>query len=216
MFVVFLCRWSTVWRKLSSNLTEEWSSSVTISGTSYHIAYSSSRSIYLCISVRLISLSSSLPGYPSLSVCLSVRLSENLRMSLTSCESVRQVAASPASCWEVLSTLCCHIRVHNSDIHTNMLACLAIILCTVPSHSSYSSPLHLPLFFTSPLISPLHLHFFYRPHSHSLTPFHLHSPHRLLQQVAEEIWVIDKGLHVFDGDIRAYKASLKKIHGYKK
>ena len=39
---------------------------------------------------------------------------------------------------------------------------------------------------------------------------------RLLQQVAEEIWVIDKGLHVFDGDIRAYKASLKKIHGYKK
>mmetsp|Transcript_2578 Transcript_2578/g.2680 ORF Transcript_2578/g.2680 Transcript_2578/m.2680 type:complete len:614 (-) Transcript_2578:291-2132(-) len=39
---------------------------------------------------------------------------------------------------------------------------------------------------------------------------------RLLQQVAEEIWVIDKGLHVFDGDIRAYKASLKKLHGYKK
>jgi ABC-type uncharacterized transport system ATPase subunit len=40
--------------------------------------------------------------------------------------------------------------------------------------------------------------------------------YRLLQQVAEEIWVIDKGLHVFDGDIRAYKASLKKLHGYKK
>jgi ATP-binding cassette, subfamily F, member 2 len=39
---------------------------------------------------------------------------------------------------------------------------------------------------------------------------------RLLQQVAEEIWVIDKGLHVFDGDIRAYKSSLKKLHGYKK
>lgn len=39
---------------------------------------------------------------------------------------------------------------------------------------------------------------------------------RLLQQVAEEIWVIDKGLKVFDGDIRTYKASLKKKHGYKK
>jgi len=39
---------------------------------------------------------------------------------------------------------------------------------------------------------------------------------RLLQQVAEEIWVIEKGLHVWDGDIRSYKASLKKKHGYKK
>lgn len=39
---------------------------------------------------------------------------------------------------------------------------------------------------------------------------------RLLQQVAEEIWVIDRGLHVWDGDIRSYKASLKKKHGYKK
>jgi len=39
---------------------------------------------------------------------------------------------------------------------------------------------------------------------------------RLLQQVAEEIWVVDKGLRVFDGDIRAYKESLKKKHGYKK
>jgi len=39
---------------------------------------------------------------------------------------------------------------------------------------------------------------------------------RLLQQIAEEIWVIDRGLHVWDGDIRSYKASLKKKHGYKK
>jgi len=39
---------------------------------------------------------------------------------------------------------------------------------------------------------------------------------RLLQQVAEEIWIIDKGLKVWDGDIRSYKASLKKKHGYKK
>jgi hypothetical protein len=34
--------------------------------------------------------------------------------------------------------------------------------------------------------------------------------------VAEEIWVIDKGLKVWDGDIRSYKESLKKKHGYKK
>lgn len=39
---------------------------------------------------------------------------------------------------------------------------------------------------------------------------------RLLQQIADEIWVIDKGLKVWDGDIRDYKASLKKKHGYKK
>lgn len=39
---------------------------------------------------------------------------------------------------------------------------------------------------------------------------------RLLQQIAEEIWVIDRGLKVWDGDIRSYKASLKKKHGYKK
>jgi ATP-binding cassette subfamily F protein 2 len=39
---------------------------------------------------------------------------------------------------------------------------------------------------------------------------------RLLQQVAEEIWVVDKGLKVFEGDIRQYKESLKKVHGYKK
>ena len=39
---------------------------------------------------------------------------------------------------------------------------------------------------------------------------------RLLQQVAEEIWVIDRGIHVWEGDIRSYKASLKKTHGYKK
>jgi ATP-binding cassette, subfamily F, member 2 len=38
---------------------------------------------------------------------------------------------------------------------------------------------------------------------------------RLLSKVAEEIWVIDKGLKVWDGDIRTYKASLKKKHGYK-
>jgi len=39
---------------------------------------------------------------------------------------------------------------------------------------------------------------------------------RLLQQVAEEIWVINRGLHVWDGDIRSYKKSLQKAHGYKK
>ena len=39
---------------------------------------------------------------------------------------------------------------------------------------------------------------------------------RLLQQVAEEIWVVDHGLNVFDGDIRDYKATLKKSFGYKK
>lgn len=39
---------------------------------------------------------------------------------------------------------------------------------------------------------------------------------RLLQQVADEIWVINRGLTVWDGDIRSYKASLKKVHGYKK
>jgi len=33
---------------------------------------------------------------------------------------------------------------------------------------------------------------------------------RLLQQVAEEIWVVDKGLKVWDGDIRSYKESLRK------
>eukprot|EP00607_Mallomonas_marina_P007355 CAMPEP_0182420332 /NCGR_PEP_ID=MMETSP1167-20130531/5053_1 /TAXON_ID=2988 /ORGANISM="Mallomonas Sp, Strain CCMP3275" /LENGTH=602 /DNA_ID=CAMNT_0024596157 /DNA_START=58 /DNA_END=1862 /DNA_ORIENTATION=- len=36
---------------------------------------------------------------------------------------------------------------------------------------------------------------------------------RLLQQVAEEIWVINHGLNVWDGDIRSYKASLQKAHG---
>ena len=54
---------------------------------------------------------------------------------------------------------------------------------------------------------------FLSPYSYLM---HFLSSFRLLQQVAEEIWVIDKGLHVFDGDIRAYKSSLKKIHGYKK
>ncbi len=39
---------------------------------------------------------------------------------------------------------------------------------------------------------------------------------RLLQQVAEEIWVVNKGLKVWEGDIRSYKASLKKKHGYTK
>lgn len=39
---------------------------------------------------------------------------------------------------------------------------------------------------------------------------------RLLQQVADEIWVVNKGLKVWDGDIRSYKASLKQAHGYKK
>ena len=39
---------------------------------------------------------------------------------------------------------------------------------------------------------------------------------RLLQHVADEIWVIDKGLKRWDGDIVSYKASLKKKFGYKK
>lgn len=39
---------------------------------------------------------------------------------------------------------------------------------------------------------------------------------RLLQQIAEEIWVIDHGVKVFDGDIRSYKQTLKKKFGYKK
>lgn len=39
---------------------------------------------------------------------------------------------------------------------------------------------------------------------------------RLLTQVAEEIWVVDHGLKTFDGDIRDYKMSLKKVYGYKK
>lgn len=39
---------------------------------------------------------------------------------------------------------------------------------------------------------------------------------RLLLQVAEEIRVIGKGIHVWDGDIRSYKQSLKKTFGYKK
>ncbi len=39
---------------------------------------------------------------------------------------------------------------------------------------------------------------------------------RLLQQVAEEIWIVDHGLRVWDGDIRSYKASLKSTFGYRK
>jgi ATP-binding cassette subfamily F protein 2 len=33
---------------------------------------------------------------------------------------------------------------------------------------------------------------------------------RLLSKVAEEIWVVDRGLKVWDGDINSYKNSLKK------
>ena len=36
---------------------------------------------------------------------------------------------------------------------------------------------------------------------------------RLLQQVADEIWVVDHGLKTWDGDILSYKASLKKKVG---
>jgi len=39
---------------------------------------------------------------------------------------------------------------------------------------------------------------------------------RLLDKVAEEIWVVDHGLKVFDGNIRDYKKSLKAKFGYKK
>lgn len=39
---------------------------------------------------------------------------------------------------------------------------------------------------------------------------------RLLSKVAEEVWVIDRGLKVFPGDIRDYKDKLKKKYGYKK
>lgn len=40
---------------------------------------------------------------------------------------------------------------------------------------------------------------------------------RLLSQVAEEIWVVDRGLVVWDGDINSYKHSLKrKVVGGKK
>jgi len=39
---------------------------------------------------------------------------------------------------------------------------------------------------------------------------------RLLDKVAEEIWVVDHGLKVFDGNIREYKTSLKAKFGYKK
>lgn len=39
---------------------------------------------------------------------------------------------------------------------------------------------------------------------------------RLLQQVAEEIWVVDRGIKVWDGDITSYKLSLKNKFGYKK
>ena len=40
---------------------------------------------------------------------------------------------------------------------------------------------------------------------------------RLLSQVAEEIWVVDRGLVVWDGDINSYKQSLKrKVVGGKK
>ena len=39
---------------------------------------------------------------------------------------------------------------------------------------------------------------------------------RLLSQVADEIWVINKGLTVFNGDIRDYKKGLQNEFGYKK
>ncbi len=39
---------------------------------------------------------------------------------------------------------------------------------------------------------------------------------RLLDQVADEIWVVNHGLKVFDGNIRDYKKSLKAKFGYKK
>ena len=38
---------------------------------------------------------------------------------------------------------------------------------------------------------------------------------RLLSKVAEEIWVVDRGLKVWDGDIHSYKNSLKKKMGGK-
>ena len=39
---------------------------------------------------------------------------------------------------------------------------------------------------------------------------------RLLDKIADEVWVIDRGLKVFDGNIRDYKSQLKKKFGYKK
>eukprot|EP00605_Chrysophyceae_sp_TOSAG23-4_P000894 GSChrysophyteH1.ASY1.ANO1.985.1 assembled CDS len=39
---------------------------------------------------------------------------------------------------------------------------------------------------------------------------------RLLDKVAEEVWVIDRGLQVYPGTIHDYKAGLKKKFGYKK
>lgn len=39
---------------------------------------------------------------------------------------------------------------------------------------------------------------------------------RLLDKVAEEVWVIDRGLKVFNGSIHDYKAGLKGKFGYKK
>jgi ATP-binding cassette subfamily F protein 2 len=33
---------------------------------------------------------------------------------------------------------------------------------------------------------------------------------RLLSAIAREIWVIDHGIHKWNGDIRSYKAHLKK------
>ncbi len=39
---------------------------------------------------------------------------------------------------------------------------------------------------------------------------------RLLQKVSDEIWVVDHGLKVWDGDIRSYKMSLKKKFGFRK
>lgn len=39
---------------------------------------------------------------------------------------------------------------------------------------------------------------------------------RLLQQVVKEIWIVDKGIRIWDGDILSYKSLLKSKHGYVK
>jgi ATP-binding cassette, subfamily F, member 2 len=39
---------------------------------------------------------------------------------------------------------------------------------------------------------------------------------RLLQQITDEIWVVNRGLQVWNGDIRSYKDSLKATYGYKR
>ena len=39
---------------------------------------------------------------------------------------------------------------------------------------------------------------------------------RLLQQVVKEIWIVDRGIKIWDGDILSYKNLLKSKHGYAK